>query len=255
MTGGGGPDRGQCTIEVVVDGAAEVEIRGDTATLRDLSGQAPQWRRFECSGPLPSNPANFTFRGINGRGKQDLVRDPRNGGVAVVRIEDSEGGAGGYTFNLTWNAGGGYPGGQDRGGAVDSRGQDQRGVDRGPDQRGGDNRDYNRPDERGGDRGRERGAPYWRSSPDDTLRACQDTVRQQAVQRFHTSNLQFRRVAMDDNPGRQDWITGTLAVRRGWGGREDAYRFSCSVNFDNGRVRTAQIDSQANVREQPGYRD
>jgi hypothetical protein len=120
MTGGGGPDRGQCTIEVVVDGAAEVEIRGDTATLRDLSGQAPQWRRFECSGPLPSNPANFTFRGINGRGKQDLVRDPRNGGVAVVRIEDSEGGAGGYTFNLTWNAGGGYPGGQDRGGAVDT---------------------------------------------------------------------------------------------------------------------------------------
>jgi hypothetical protein len=269
MTGGGSADRGQCTIEVVVDGAAEVEIRGDTATLRDISGQPPQWRRFECTGALPANPANFAFRGIDGRGSQELVRDPRNGGVAVVRIEDPESGAGQYTFNLTWNAVGGYPGGQDRGGVdsrgadnrggeirgLDNRGVDNRGADnRGADNRGVDNRDYNRPDQRGGDQGRDRGAPYWRGSPNDALRACQDMVRQQAVQRFHTSNLQFRRVAVDDNPGRQDWISGTLAVRRGWGGREDAYRFSCSVNFDNGRVRSAQIDPQPGGQEQPGYR-
>ena len=36
IVGGGSPDRGQCTVEVVVDGAAEVEIRGDTAVLRNL---------------------------------------------------------------------------------------------------------------------------------------------------------------------------------------------------------------------------
>ena len=29
MVGGGSVDRGKCTIEVVVDGAADVEIRGD----------------------------------------------------------------------------------------------------------------------------------------------------------------------------------------------------------------------------------
>ena len=29
MVGGGSFDRGKCTIEVVVDGIAEVEIRGD----------------------------------------------------------------------------------------------------------------------------------------------------------------------------------------------------------------------------------
>jgi hypothetical protein len=111
---GGSPDRGKCTIEVVVDGAAEVEVRGDSAVLRNLSGQPPQWRRFECTGPVPGNPANFRFSGVDGRGRQTLVRDPRNGGGAVVRIEDPDNGSEGYTFDLTWGAGGGggYPGGQ-----------------------------------------------------------------------------------------------------------------------------------------------
>jgi len=109
---GGSPDRGKCTIEVVVDGASEVEVRGDSAVLRNLSGQLPQWRRFECTGPLPANPRDFRFSGVDGRGKQELIRDPRNGGVAVVRIEDRDNGSEGYTFDLTWSAGPGYPGGQ-----------------------------------------------------------------------------------------------------------------------------------------------
>src|SRR6185436_3218376 len=92
MRGGGG-DRGKCTLEVVVDGVAEVEIRGDTANLRTLSGQPAQWRRFECNGPIPNNPGDFRFSGVDGRGRQTLVRDPRNGGVAVVRIEDPQGGS------------------------------------------------------------------------------------------------------------------------------------------------------------------
>jgi hypothetical protein len=103
ITGGGNPDQGKCTIEVVVDGAAEVEVRGDTATLRNLEGQLPQWRRFECSAPMPPNPGDFRFQGIDGRGRQQLVRDPRNGGIAAVRIEDSQGGSEGYTFDLIWN--------------------------------------------------------------------------------------------------------------------------------------------------------
>jgi hypothetical protein len=110
MIRGGSPDRGKCTIEVVVDGAAEVEIRGDGAVLRNLAGRPPQWRRFECTGPLPGNPANFRFAGVDGRGRQTLIREPRNGGGAVVRIEDPDNGSEGYTFDLTWS--GGYPGGQ-----------------------------------------------------------------------------------------------------------------------------------------------
>src|SRR5260370_35629425 len=61
MIRGGSPDRGKCTVEIVVDGAADVEVRGDSAVLRNLSGQPPQWRRFECTGPRPANPLNFRF--------------------------------------------------------------------------------------------------------------------------------------------------------------------------------------------------
>src|SRR4029077_13577878 len=75
---------------------------GTTATLRNVSGQPPQWRRFECTGALPANPTNFSFTGVDGRGRQELVRDPRNGGVAVVQIEDKDGGSEGYTFDITW---------------------------------------------------------------------------------------------------------------------------------------------------------
>src|SRR5437764_15387687 len=90
MVGGGETDRGKCTVEVVVDGGAQVEVRGNTATLKDVSGRPPQWRRFECTSPMPANPPNFRFAGVDGRGRQQLVRDPRQGGVAVVQIDDSQ---------------------------------------------------------------------------------------------------------------------------------------------------------------------
>jgi hypothetical protein len=111
LTGGGDQRNGQCTVEVIVDGAAEVEIRGANGLLRNLSGQAPQWRRFECTGMLPQNPSDFRFMGVEGRGRQELVAAPQNGSAAVVRIEDPEAGASGYAFQLTWN---GYPAGPDR---------------------------------------------------------------------------------------------------------------------------------------------
>src|SRR5882672_4911105 len=89
---GGGGD-GKCTIEVVVDGTAEVEINQTNARLRTISGQPAQWRRFECNQPMPPNPVGFRFRGIDGRGRQELINDPSRGGVAVVRIDDPQGGA------------------------------------------------------------------------------------------------------------------------------------------------------------------
>lgn len=105
MTGGGGGD-GKCTFEVEVDGAAEVEIHGDTGSIRQLSGQKAVWRRLVCNQPLPNNPADFRFQGIDGRGRQELVRDPnQSGGVAVIRISDPKGGAEGYTGDITWRGG------------------------------------------------------------------------------------------------------------------------------------------------------
>ncbi|HEY2844977.1 MAG TPA: hypothetical protein VGJ09_15050 [Bryobacteraceae bacterium] len=105
---GGGGDRGKCTIEVDVDGVAEIEIRGDQGVMRTLSGNPSAWRRMECTEPLPPNPADFHFSGVDGRGRQTLLRDPANNrGTAVVRIEDPQGGREGYTFDIEWRSGGG----------------------------------------------------------------------------------------------------------------------------------------------------
>jgi hypothetical protein len=158
---------------------------------------------------------------VDGRGSQELVRGPQGGGVVVVRIQDPDGGAEGYTFDLTWGGGDrGYPPTQGRGGMDEGRGQ------------------------RGGQR----------FTTDQAVRVCQDAVKQQAFDRFHTGNIAFRTTALDNNPGRQDWVTGMLDIRRGYD-RDETYRFSCSVNFDTGEVRSAQIDPIGPDRYPPGPGD
>ena len=203
MTNRASGGREKCTIEVVVDGAAEVEIRGDFAVLRNLAGRQPQWRRFECSAPMPPDPANFKFQGVDGRGRQQLVRDPRGGGPAIVRIDDPDSGSEGYTFDITWARGGGYSE-----------------LPPAP------------PPFPGGNR---------RFTAEQAVDICRDAVRQQAMDRFHTSDIRFRRINLDENPGRNDWVVGVIDVRFGYD-REEPYRFSCSVNFDTGRVRSAEIE-------------
>jgi len=103
-------DQGKCTIEVDVDEAAEVEVRGETARVHTLSGGPSRFRRFDCDSIMPTRPNEFKFTGVDGRGRVTLVQDPRNGGVAVVRIEDPKGGREGYTFDLEWRGGGSYGG-------------------------------------------------------------------------------------------------------------------------------------------------
>jgi len=121
---GGGGDRGKCTIEVEVDSVAEVEIRGDEGRLRTIAGSPAVWRRMVCNQPLPLNPLEFHFSGVDGRGNQMLVRDPAsNRGTAVIRIEDPKGGREGYTFDIEWRGAGGAGyrdgGGFGRGGDFD----------------------------------------------------------------------------------------------------------------------------------------
>ena len=119
---GGGGD-GKCTIEVEIDDIAEVEIQGNRAQIRTLAGSPARIVRFVCNQVMPSNPYDFRFKGIDGRGRQDLVREPGRG-AAVIRIDDPKGGREGYTFDIFWRGGtgvgggvGGYnnrPGGYDR---------------------------------------------------------------------------------------------------------------------------------------------
>ena len=200
----------KCTIEVVVDGAAEVEIRGDSATLRNLQGQPPQWRRFECGQIMPANPAGFRFQGIDGRGRQQLVQEPGNGRPAVIRIDDNGGGQEGYTFDIMWGVNG--P------------------ISRGP---------FGPPPSAPGPPPPP-GPPGRRWYTDDAVSACQDYVRDQAARRFNAHDLQFRRTRMDDQPGRNDWVVGFFEARQP--GRPPMnYRFSCSVDFSAGRVRSADV--------------
>jgi hypothetical protein len=113
--GGGDPGHGKCTVDVQVDGGVDVEIRGDTAFIRNLWGRPARPRRFDCTGPMPPRITNFRFDPQEGRGKQVLTHDPRDGGPMVVHIEDREGGAEGYKFDFYWEAqgperpGGGNP--------------------------------------------------------------------------------------------------------------------------------------------------
>ena len=213
MTGGGFPGGGQCQVEVMVDGSAQVDIRGDNAVLRNMSGQTPQWRVFECTGVMPTNVSNFELRDTQGRGDIELVRDPRNGGEAVVRIEDPESGPGIYRFRMVWNNG--VPGGY---------------------------RERNTWGENGNYR--------QQFTRQDALRACQDSVRTEAMNRFHTGNLEFKTSAQT-NPERPDWITGTLQINGDYG-RHDWYQFSCSVDYDAHRVYDTQI--QAMDQPRGGYR-
>jgi hypothetical protein len=210
MVGGGG-DRGKCTIEVVVDGIAEIEIRGDQGVIRNIAGRPAEWRRFQCNAPLPRNPAEFRFAGIDGRGKQQLVRDPRSDGVAVVRIEDPQSGAEGYTFDLMWV-----------------------GVNPGPGAYPAPSFDR--------DRDRDRDRRPNRFTVEQAVGVCQDSVRRQAGDRYRDRRVEFLNTRIDDKPGRNDWVLGMIDVFRGRDEWEGRYRFSCSVNFDNGVVRSVEIE-------------
>jgi hypothetical protein len=198
ITGDRGAPGGHCSGEVVVDGAADIELRGAMGRLIDVGGRNPEWRRLECTNPLPPDPGSIRFT-VNGRGQSRLVRDPREGGTAVIHIEDPEGGAEIYRFELFWNdVRGDYP-------------------PSGP------------PDGAG------------RFTTAQAIRVCQDEIRQMAVGRFGRSDVAFQRTGMDDNPGRNDWVAGVLEVRP-FNAPEQHYRFSCSVNFATGRVRSANIE-------------
>jgi hypothetical protein len=181
ITGGGG--NGKCTIEVVVDDAAEVEVSGDTARLTTLSGQPAFWRRFRCNGPLPRNPDDFRFVGIDGRGSVRLVRDPRsNGSSAVVRIHDPKGGREGYTFDLLWR-------GSRGGGGWSPAPPPPPPIGRGPGPGG--------------------------FPPQRAIQICRDSVSNRLTWDGY-SYVAFDRTIPDNNPGRSDWITGTVSARKGF---------------------------------------
>jgi hypothetical protein len=202
ITGSGG--NGRCTVEVSVDGTAEVEVSGDSGLLTTTGGQPALWRRFQCNTPLPSKPADFRFVRINGRGTVRLLQDPRNtGGRAVIHIDDSKGGRASYTFDLQWRAlgGGGWNPGQPPPPSGPWPGQGE--------------------------------LPTARA-----IRMCQSSVTDRLNRRGYQW-VNFQQTIPVDNPGRHDWITGTAIGTKAYG--TTWFSYSCSVDLSAGRVHSVDV--------------
>ena len=202
LTGGAGVN-GRCTIEIDVDGSAEVEVSSDHGLLTTLSGQTATWRRFQCSDPLPTNPTDFRLAATSGRGTVKLQQNPRNtGGSAVIHINDPKGGRGGYTFDLWWRRTGG---GWTPGPRPQPPGHGPGGI----------------------------GLPMSK-----TIRLCQDSVVNRLSRDGYT-NVVFEHTIPDNNPGRNDWVTGAATGTRRFDTRR--FSFSCSVDLRSGTLRSVEV--------------
>jgi hypothetical protein len=76
---------------------------------------------------------------------------------------------------------------------------------------------------------------------DQAVQTCKDAIEQEAHQRFGTAGINFRQANIDNNPGRNDWVVGTVAIKSSRWRPSEGYRFSCSVDFSTGRMRSAHI--------------
>lgn len=219
----------KCTIEVEVDEVADVEIQGSVARLHTLKGGPATWRRFECNQPMPPNPSGFRFQGIDGRGRQTLIGDPQSSGAAVVRIEDPKAGREGYTFDIQWDGLGGPVGGR----PGMANGYPQPGYP----QAGNPQPGYPQAPFPGGDRDRDRDRDG-RFGPEEASRQCSEAARDQ-LRRNSYSDARVTDVKMDGEPGRGDWIYGTLSAQRG--ARVENFKFACSVDFQARRVGAVNV--------------
>jgi hypothetical protein len=212
-----------------------------------------------------------------------LIQDPRSGrGAAVVRIQDPDGGAEGYTFDLVWRGAGfgsspDQPwGGRDHGAssndavracqdAVRERANQQYGLrdinfsNLNPgrsdtimgsfDVRRGNYRDTYRFScavdlangrVRGVDisQGRDAAADRY-AGRDDGTSACRRAAEQQ-IQHDGYRNVQFGSLNAENR--RNDGIAGTATAQRGNNGRAYDFDIRCSVNLDNGSIRSVQVN-------------
>jgi hypothetical protein len=208
ITGGAGS--GKCTFEVYIDGAADVQIRGSEGRLRWVGGGPITWRRLECNQPLPRNPRNFRFRGIDGRGTQTLLKTPNeNNGVAVIRVDDPQKGSEGYTGDIMWD--------------------------------GADNTTPDRDDwsNQGNDRNWD-GSGNWSQGGNWSQRAvtrCQNSIRDQVSQRFG-GNLWFSSSVNTDKAGSYIIVQG-VASSNYRNGRTTYMQYSCVLR-PNGDVVDAK---------------
>jgi len=212
--------KGQCDIRLRVDGEAEVSVRGDTVSVRTISGRDARDDGSECNEPLPARAlSGFDFDVRDRRGDIALLSEPtqRSGNRAVVRIRDNDGGEGRYHFRLTWQmdgrvsgAGGSYPPGNRPGG------------DYGDDPRGG----Y-------------QGLGGTAARIGSAIDACSDAVSDRIAQQYRYAGMDILSIRADNGPGANDTVAGEVVAGRG----SDSGRFSfaCQVDFNSGRLRNVSV--------------
>lgn len=102
---GGRRDAGALRFSAGVDAVAEIRIRGRRVDFVTRRGRELENVRFDVRGAgLPEFAVPLDLRRFAGRGNVTIAQYPRewNNWTAVIRIDDSRGGADGYDFDLRW---------------------------------------------------------------------------------------------------------------------------------------------------------
>ena len=71
------------------------------------------------------------------------------------------------------------------------------------------------------------------------IQNCQSSVANRMQQRG-MRGVQFGRINVDDNPGRNDWVIGDVWGNRGYG--NESFNFSCRVDLNDGDVRSVELN-------------
>jgi hypothetical protein len=90
-----------------VDETVLIHFRGGHVWTNTVTGKDPSRINFEVNEPLPADPIHVWLDQVNGRGRVQLMQEPRedNDYTAVVRVHDWQRGASYYTFVLRWDEG------------------------------------------------------------------------------------------------------------------------------------------------------
>ncbi len=124
--GGGGGAVNTAIWNGQVDDRAELIIRGNTITTRNVSGNGIITTFQQVNGTLPRRPTTISARKTNGRGDVFVIQQPaaNNNFTAIVQIYDNDGGQDNYGVEMSWT-GGGWTGAEEsyRSGSVSWRGR------------------------------------------------------------------------------------------------------------------------------------
>lgn len=95
---------GSVTWSGEVDHEAVVTLRGQRANARPVKGKPVQGDYARFTSPIPRSEVSLRLVEVRGRGKVELIEEPnaQNNYSVKVRILDSQGGSGSYTFTLAW---------------------------------------------------------------------------------------------------------------------------------------------------------